>query len=557
MKYVARFTLITLIGASLIFLVWLANTSARSQQKDRTVVRKPWPVEPVRVVAVKTKNKESIEIGRAFDEDDDWLDGFTITVTNNYDKIVTAMTVEMVFRREPGDTRSPLAYPLHFGPRANGPEYIYRDPNKVIKVGKTADLHLSPKNYKSLKRDLEQTGYPNSIKRVELVITEVGFEDGSMLYSGTFYLQDPAYPNDPTKKIKTPEPPGAQNQKIRSPPDRKNIMTGISFLKASLTLPNLVQPMVTIFAPEEDCRAQEGPRRHHCSEEFTACSFTRDFLAPFQVGSNKLEFRFRHCEFFFQNEWQECGEIQEVERYVFCASEIPCGNYTDICVMPGDCCSGLRCNGGQCEYCDQQPTNCQSNGWWDWNLCRCAYPPSPIVLDVLGNGFSLTDNAGGVFFDLDSNGVREKLSWTAAGADDAWLVLDRNGNGIIDNGGELFGNFTPQPEPPAGEEKNGFLALAEFDKSQNGGNGDGLIKQTDAIFSSLRLWQDTNHNGISEPSELHTLPELGLKTLHLDYKKSKRTDQYGNQFRFRAKVKDVHDAQVGRWAWDVFLVSGP
>jgi hypothetical protein len=232
--------------------------------------------------------------------------------------------------------------------------------------------------------------------------------------------------------------------------------------------------------------------------------------------------------------------------------------------LDGTCAAGsVSMGNGLC--CRSTSTTCSQplaskclmlGGDFDFDTCTCGgcstCGGSPVVVDVAGNGIALSDPTAGVEFDLDGNAVKEKLSWTLAGSDDAWLALDRNGNGLVDSGAELFGDYTPQPEA---SNKNGFLALAEFDQTAHGGNGDGVIDDRDAVFSSLRLWQDKNHNGVSESGELHPLPALKVVALELEFKESKRVDRYGNQFRYRARVKDASGGSVGRWAWDVFLVS--
>jgi|SRR5271166_788143 len=185
--------------------------------------------------------------------------------------------------------------------------------------------------------------------------------------------------------------------------------------------------------------------------------------------------------------------------------------------------------------------------------CNC--PGSPIIIDTIGEGFKLTSAADGVDFDISGNNLLVRMGWTQAGSHNAFLALDRNHDGFINSGKELFGNYTRQP---ASADPNGFLALAEFDKPENGGNGDGIIDARDAVFSHLLLWIDANHDGISQPSELHALPELGVFSLALDYKESKRVDRFGNTFRYRGAVNpDPQDGESrdGRWAYDVFFVT--
>ncbi len=181
--------------------------------------------------------------------------------------------------------------------------------------------------------------------------------------------------------------------------------------------------------------------------------------------------------------------------------------------------------------------------------CPNCGDPSPILITLTDGRYQLTDAENGVRFDLDADGKAEQTAWTAEGSDEGFLALDRDMNGTIDDYMEIFGDHTPQVPS---NQPNGWRALAVWDDSLNGGNEDGVIDANDRIFSSLLIWVDSNHNGFSEPEELSSLEEAGVEYLELDYGKSAKTDQFGNQFRYWSKVGMANGRTVT--AWDVFFV---
>lgn len=178
---------------------------------------------------------------------------------------------------------------------------------------------------------------------------------------------------------------------------------------------------------------------------------------------------------------------------------------------------------------------------------------SPILIDTGRNGYKLTDVRGGVRFDLDADGIPEQVAWTHQDSDEAFLALDRNGNGRIDDGSELFGNNTPvYPGVRELTAANGFDALGFLESPDYGrAAADNLLDANDEVFGRLLLWTDRNHNGVSEPDELQTVAAAGLVGIDTFYKeKARKRDQHGNEFRQKGTV---HWADASAVCYDVWL----
>ena len=155
---------------------------------------------------------------------------------------------------------------------------------------------------------------------------------------------------------------------------------------------------------------------------------------------------------------------------------------------------------------------------------------TPIVIDIKGNGFDFTSYKEGVWFDIDADDIEEHISWTESTSDEAFLFLDYFENGLVDGGHELFGDHATLL---SGEvSPHGYAALAELDMQEYGGNEDGFISNKDKYFQLLGAWIDSNHNGISEESEIARLRDIGIDSIGYETEVIDWTDEHGNTIFF-------------------------
>ena len=155
----------------------------------------------------------------------------------------------------------------------------------------------------------------------------------------------------------------------------------------------------------------------------------------------------------------------------------------------------------------------------------------PIIIDLNKNKITSTKLNNTTYFDHDNNNFKEASSWIDKG--DAFLALDKNSNGLIDNGNELFGNHTISNTSfkyTDDKATNGYEALKAYDL-----NGDNVIDSKDEIYDKLLLWKDSNQNAITDKGELIKLKDSGIVSIDLNYKQT-NIDEKGNTIKQSSTV---------------------
>ena len=180
---------------------------------------------------------------------------------------------------------------------------------------------------------------------------------------------------------------------------------------------------------------------------------------------------------------------------------------------------------------------------------------SPIVVDLNKDGVDLGPAGRGVSFDVNADGYPELVQWVRPRGDEAFIALDRNRNGVVDDGSELFGVGTPLFE--GGNAANGFVGLAQYDQPLLGGNDDGMISREDAIWPELSMWLDSNADGVSTANEMRTPASLGLKSFGTIPKVRRYIDAAGNSLPYWSWARTTRPPKKAIMVDVFFLILKP
>lgn len=180
---------------------------------------------------------------------------------------------------------------------------------------------------------------------------------------------------------------------------------------------------------------------------------------------------------------------------------------------------GAPLDGGTCRRADEE---CEDWEIWDEQTQQCIPYNSPILVPLtMSQAYDLTSVEDGVSFDMDGNGVPERTAWTAPNSRLALLAIDMNGDGRITSGLELVGDRLV-----AGK-TNGWDALISLAPPNTT-----KLTEEHELFRRLLLWEDRNHDGVSQESELQPAGNV-VAEIGLGYVPHNRRDRHGNKFVFQ------------------------
>ena len=176
-------------------------------------------------------------------------------------------------------------------------------------------------------------------------------------------------------------------------------------------------------------------------------------------------------------------------------------------------------------------------------------PPctSPLILNLGEGPYRLSGVDDPVNFDINADGIPNRITWTARDSAMAFLAIDRNGDGVIDRGSELFGNWSTLAS--GARASNGFDALRELDT-----NSDGLVNSLDRAWGGLLLWTDADHDGVSRPVELQRIDGSAVEAVATNYHWTGRRDPHGNFLGYEGLA---HLDSGRRALYDVFFRTVP